>query len=71
MGRKALAKIETASFEVSTAKVKGLFAGTIRAEGNSFYLKLDPSFMRFWNLLAGDELLVSVLKAKRITSKST
>jgi hypothetical protein len=37
--------------------------------GNSYYCRLDPSFIRFWELGSGDEILITVTKAKRETKE--
>ena len=34
-----------------------------------YYLRLHPNFIRFWELQPGDEVLVTVSKAKRETKR--
>ena len=33
--------------------------------GNSYYIRLDSNFIRFYELMSGDMILVTVTKAKR------
>lgn len=33
--------------------------------GNSYYVRQDPDFIRFYELMPGDEILITVTKAKR------
>ncbi len=66
MDRKANPKIEIEKIEIASEDVEGCFSGPIVARGNSYYVQLNANFIRFWELMAGDELLVSVSKVKRV-----
>ena len=66
MGRKRNPALILKQIEVAIEDVEGCFPGPIIARGNSYYLRLDASFMRFWALKTGDEILVQVSKVKRL-----
>jgi len=65
MGRKKGQIVEIKRIEVEIEEIQGCFPAPIIARGNSFYVKLDPDFIRFWELQAGDEILITVSQAKR------
>ena len=66
MGRKPNPKVKLEKIEVATEDIQPGFPGPIITRGNSYYVRLDANFIRFWELMAGDELLISVTKVKRI-----
>jgi len=61
--------VEIKRVEVEIKDIQGCFPAQIIARGNSYYIRLDPSFMKFYELQPGDEILVTVSKAKRETKK--
>lgn len=67
MSRKRFPKVTIESVGVELQDVQGCFPGSIVARGTSYYVRLDPNFMRFWELMAGDEILINVSKIKRVT----
>lgn len=69
MGNKRYLKVDVKKIEIELEDVQGCFSGPIVHRGNSDYIRLDPNFMRFWELMAGDELLITVSKVKRVISK--
>lgn len=69
MGRKPNPKVKIEKIDVATEDIQGCFPGPIVARGNSYYVRLDANFIRFWELMAGDEILISVTKAKRVKAE--
>ena len=67
--RKKVQITEISKIEVQIEEVQGCFPSPIIARGNSYYIRLDPSFIKFYELQPGDEILVTVSKAKRETKK--
>lgn len=65
MGRKEGQITEISKIEVEIEEIQGCFPAPIITRGNSYYIRLDPDFIRFWELQAGDEILITVTKAKR------
>jgi hypothetical protein len=63
--------VEIKRIEVEIKDIQGCFPAQIIARGSSFYVRLDPSFIRFYELQPGDEILVSITKAKRETKEKT
>jgi len=59
--------VEIKRIEVEIEEIQGCFPAPIIVRGNSYYIRLDPDFVRFWELQQGDEILVTVTKAKRET----
>jgi len=57
--------VEIKKIEVEIEEIEGCFPAKIIMRGNSYYLRLDPDFIRFWELRAGDEILVTVTRVKR------
>jgi hypothetical protein len=57
--------VEIKRIEVEIKDIQGCFPAQIIARGSSFYVRLDPSFIRFYELLPGDEILVTITEAKR------
>jgi len=51
--------------EVQFENVQATFPAAISLRGNSYYVRLDPHFIRFYELQPGDQILVTVTKAKR------
>ena len=66
MGKKPNPKVKIEQIEVALDDIQGCFPGPIITRGNSHYVRLDANFIRFWELMAGDELLISVSKVKRV-----
>lgn len=50
---------------VGIDELQACFPALVIMCGNSYYVRLDPSFVRFWELEAGDEILITLTKAKR------
>lgn len=74
MKRKKDQIVKISQIEVEMKDIQGCFPAQIIARGNSFYVRLDPSLISFYELQQGDEILVTVTKAKRErqeTSEST
>ena len=69
MGRKSNPKVKLEKIEIATEDVQACFSGPIITRGNSYYVRLDANFVRFWELMAGDELLISVSKVKRVRAE--
>jgi hypothetical protein len=46
-------------------KESSLLPSPIIMRGNSYYVRLDLNFISFYELMPGDEILVTVTKAKR------
>lgn len=65
MGSKSNPQVEIKKIEVETQDVQACFPGQIIQRGQSNYVRLDQNFMRFWELMAGDELLITVTRVKR------
>ena len=65
MRRKKGQIVEIKRIGVEIEEIRGCFPAPIIARGNSFYVKLDPDFIHFWELKQGDELLVTVTQVKR------
>lgn len=57
--------VKIKQIEVEIKDIQGCFPAPIVARGNSFYIRLDTDFVKFWELQQGDEILVTVTKAKR------
>ena len=57
--------VEIKTIEVEMEDIQACFPAPIRLFGNSYYVKLNPAFMRFYELIPGDEILITVTKAKR------
>ena len=68
MGKPA---VEVKRIEVEIEAIEGCFPAPIRVMGNSYYLRLDQDFIRFWELMAGDELLITATRVKRVTRRRT
>ena len=62
--------VEIKRIEVEIEEIEGCFPAPIVPRGSSYYVRLDPDFIRFWELQKGDELLISVTKVKRVTRHS-
>lgn len=58
---------EISKIEIQIEEITGSFPAPIIVRGNSYYIRLDLDFIRFWELKPGDEILVTVTKAKRET----
>lgn len=71
MGRKSNPKTEIQKIKIAAEDAQACFSGPIVARGNSYYVRLDANFIRFWELMAGDELLISVTKVKRVRVESS
>ena len=69
MGRKNNPNIHIEKIKLDIKNIKGSFPGQIITRGNSFYIRLDAEFIRFWELEAGDEILVTVTNVKRLKAK--
>jgi len=50
---------------VQIEDIQACFPGTVMMRGSSYYVRLDPDFVRFWEIKPDDELLMSVTKLKR------
>ena len=48
-------------------EIQGCFPAPIVVRGDNFYIRLNPRFVKFWELQKGDELLVTVTQVKRET----
>ena len=57
--------VEIKKIKVEMEDIQACFPAPIRLFGNSFYVKLDPRLIRFYELIPGDEILITVTKAKR------
>ena len=57
--------VEIKEIEVKIEMIQACFPAPIRMFGNSYYCRLDPNFIRFWELQARDEILITVTKVKR------
>ncbi len=65
MRRKKDQIVKIKQIEVEIKDIQGCFPAPIVARGNSFYIRLDTDFVKFWELQQGDEILVTTTKAKR------
>ena len=63
--------VEIKRIEVEIKDIHGCFPAQIIARGSSFYVRLDPSFIRFYELQPGDEILVTITEAKREKREET
>ena len=45
--------------------ITGEFPCNLVSMGNSWYLRLKPAFIRFWDLKPGDILQIRMVKVKR------
>ena len=66
MGNKQYPKVEIKSLSIFLEDVDSCFPAVIIKRGNSFYLRLDPEIIRFWQLQKGDVVLTKLVKVKRI-----
>jgi hypothetical protein len=57
--------VEIKRIEVEIKDIQGCFPAQIIARGSSYYIRIDPSFIRFYELQPGDEILVTITEAKR------
>ena len=71
MTRKKDQIVEIKRIEVEIKDIQGCFPVQIIARGSSYYMRLDPSFIRFYELQPGDEILVTITKAKREKREET
>ena len=46
--------------------ISGEFAGKIIARSNSFYLRLDPRWIKFWDLELGDWIQIRATTVRRL-----
>lgn len=51
-------------FEIEAISAE--FPALLTTRGNSFYLKLNPGVVRFWDLKPGDQLNVCINRVKRL-----
>lgn len=65
LGRKKDQIVKIGEIEVEIEDIQACFPAPIIMRGNSYYVRLDPHFIRFYELTAGDEILIAVTKAKR------
>lgn len=65
MGNKSNPQVEIKKIVVEMQDVQACFPGSIIQRGQSNYVRLDQGFMHFWELMAGDELLITVTRVKR------
>jgi len=56
---------EISKLEIQIWDIESSFPSPIIARGNSYYVRLDPHFIKFYELQPGDEILVTITKAKR------
>jgi len=61
--------VDVKQIKVEIEPVPYMFSAQIVARGNSHYVRLDPNLLNFYELKAGDELLLKTIKAKRETQK--
>jgi hypothetical protein len=64
--RKKSQIVEVKRIRVEIEEIQGCFPAPIVARGDSFYIRLDPRFVKFWELQRGDELLMTVSQVKRV-----
>ena len=57
--------VEIKRIEVEIEEIQGCFPAPLVQRGDSFYIRLDPRFIKFWELKKGDELLINVTQIKR------
>jgi hypothetical protein len=57
--------VEIKRIEVEIEEIQGCFPAPIVARGDSFYIRLDPRFVKFWELKRRDEILITVTQVKR------
>jgi hypothetical protein len=57
--------VEKKQIEVEIEAIQGCLPAPIVMRGSSYYCRLDPHLVRFWELQAGDEILITVTKIKR------
>ena len=66
MGKRRKGQIvEIKRIEVEIEEIHSCFPAPIIMRGSSYYCRLDPNFIRFWELMPRDEILITVTKAKR------
>ena len=61
--------VEIKKIEVELEEIEACFPAPIIMRGSSYYARLDPRFIRFYDLMAGDEILITVTKSKREISR--
>jgi hypothetical protein len=65
VGRNKGQIVEFKRIEVEIEEIQACFPSPIIMRGNSYYIRLDSNFIRFYELMSGDMILVTVTKAKR------
>ena len=57
--------VEIKKIGVDLGDILAIFPAPITKQGGSYYLKMNPGTMRFYNLKVGDQVLVMLSKVKR------
>ena len=57
--------VEFKKIRAELGDILAIFPAPITQQGGSYYLKMNPGTMRFYNLKVGDQVLVMLSKVKR------
>ncbi len=57
--------VDINKIKVELGDILAIFPAPITQQGGSFYIKMNPGTIRFYNLEVGDQVLVMLSKVKR------